>query len=558
MAVRRRQILHGGAAAAMLALAGCRLPIGKGGPLDKEHPMPEPFDPTTAIDRIFPNSVASGDPTPTGAIVWTRLAPEAHARGGELVLEVASDPEMADVVVEQAIAPDRLGAVHDWTVREDLDGRLLPDRHFYYRFVYDGVASRIGRLRTLPAADTAVERLRLGVLSCQDYTRGYFNAFAELAAEDLEYLLHLGDFVYETLPPLPVHGERWFELPSGQPVAMGLGDFRTIHRTYRSDPMLQRALERHTLIAIWDDHEIANDRYWDAEESRPRGPDHPLDADALTSGIMTAGGIRAWYEYMPARVRYDATSTSLRDRIRVERSFRFGSLAEIYLTDGRLRRDAHPCGEARADRFNRAAAICPGRTARGRSMLDDAQRRWLVDGLASSTAQWKLWGNSVPLTSVGYGFGAERIFLTLDTWAGFAAERRTILGELRRRGVENLVSLAGDMHTFFAADLHLDEPRSSRRPANALGVELAFGAVTAPSLESLVGPLCEEDLVRKSNPQIALWKPGVQGAAILELRRDALECEIRACPVEAPARNPAQQVAGRVRVRSGVSEIEVV
>ena len=465
---------------------------------------------------------------------------------------------MDELVVELPISPARLGPLHDWTVREDLDGRLTPDRHFYYRFVYDGVPSRIGRLRTLPKPDAAIERLRLGVLSCQDYARGYFNAPGELAAEDVDYLLHLGDFVYETLPPLPVHADRWLELPSGQPIAMGLGDFRTIHRAYRSDPMLQRALERHTLIAIWDDHEIANDRYWDAEESRARAPDHPLDADPITSTIMTAGGVRAWYEYMPARVRYDAGSASLRDRIRVERSFRFGSLAEIYLTDDRLRRDAHPCGETRADRFNKAASACPARTAAGRSMLDDAQRQWLIDGLASSTAQWKLWGNSVPLTSIGYGFGGKRIFLTLDTWAGFAAERRTILAELARRGVENLVSLAGDMHTFFAASLHLGEPRESRLPGKALGVELGFGAVTAPSLQSLAPALCEEDLVRENNPQIGLWKPGVHGAAILELTRDVLECEIRECSIERRAQRPARKVAGRVRVASGVAEVESV
>jgi alkaline phosphatase D len=199
---------------------------------------------------------------------------------------------------------------------------------------------------------------------------------------------------------------------------------------------------------------------------------------------MHAGGIRAWWEYLPLRAPYDEIAPSPRDRLRLQRSFRFGKLAELFVTDDRLRRDAHPCGErGPGDRIYRMDATCPGRTAPGRTMLGDEQRRWLVDGLAGSAARWKLWATSVPLTPVGYGSGPGRLFLTLDTWTGYEHERRAILGELAQRGVRNLVSLTGDIHTFFAARLHADEadplrenslrsasssaPARSPRPASA-------------------------------------------------------------------------------------------
>ena len=158
--------------------------------------------------------------------------------------------------------------------------------------------------------------------------------------------------------------------------------------------------------------------------------------DPTAGDALHGAGIRAWREYLPARVAYDATSASLRDRIRVERAFRFGDLAELVLSDNRLRRDPHPCGEeGPGARFYQMEAKCPGRTAKGRSMLGAEQRRWLVDRLARSEARWKLWASSVPLTPIGYGSGASRSYLTLDTWAGFEHERRAILAELARRGV---------------------------------------------------------------------------------------------------------------------------
>lgn len=544
----RRDLIRG--AAAVLALSGCRaLPL-------RSRPTESADDPPA---RVFPQSVASGDPTPSGAVVWTRIAPETHVAGQDLVLEVARDPEIRDLVLSRRVASSRIGPERDFTVRVDLDGKLTAGSSFFYRFVYGESASRIGRLRTLPAEGAAPDRLRFALVSCQDYTRGHFDAYDHAARQDLDFILHVGDFLYESVVPARSLPGRGFALPSGGTIARTLDDFRTIHRTYRTDSSLQRALERHTLIAIWDDHEVGNDRYFDRAAGRLRAPDHPLDTDPAASDELHAGGIRAWSEYLPVRPRYDSTKPRPSDRIRVERSFRFGNLAELFLTDTRLRRDAHPCGEgAIGERLFRMEATCPQRRAPGRSMLGEEQRRWLVDGLAGSRSRWKLWGTSVPLSSVGYGSGPGRIFLTLDTWAGFEHERRGILSELESRGIENLVSLTGDMHTFFAATLHAGEVDPLREPSRALGVEFGTGALSAAPLGEIAAMLSNPTIVTAHNPQMGFWSPFANGYSHVEITPDEIRYEPRRFAVDRTVESAEGEVLGRLRVRSGVAAVEAV
>ena len=545
----RRNVLVRGAAALALLGSGSRLLGARSAEAA-----------TNRAAKVFPQSIASGDPSPTGAIVWTRIAREARRAKRDLLLEVARDTEFREVVVEERIAASRIDAENDFIVRVDLDGRLTPNRRFYYRFVYDGTPSRTGRLRTLPEPDESPERLRLALVSCQDYTRGFFNGYADIAREEIDYILHVGDFLYETVVPERSLPGRRFKLPSGALLASTLDDFRAIHRTYRTDPSIQRAFERHTLLTVWDDHDVANDRYWDPVAARPRAPDHPGDDDPQKSDAVHAAGIRAWWENLPVRVRYDPASASLRDRIRIERSFRFGKLADLFLTDGRLRRDPHPCGEEGPGvRFYRMAAKCPDRLAEGRTMLGEEQRAWLVDGLAESPALWKLWATSVPLTPVGYGSGPGRLFLTYDTWMGYEHERRRILGDLAGRGVKNLVSLTGDLHAFFAAKLHAGDSDPLAESLPAVGVELATGALTAPRAGEFLSLLAHAGVIRDNNPHIAAWNSSVNGYSLVEITADSVEWEPRAFAIDRrldPAAAPTS--SGRLRVRSGVADFEEV
>ncbi len=256
---------------------------------------------------------------------------------------------------------------------------------------------------------------------------------------------------------------------------------------------------------------------------------------------------------------YDAASASLRDRIRVERAFRFGKLAEIVLSDNRLRRDPHPCGETGPGaRFYQMEAKCPGRTGKGRSMLGADQRRWLVDRLARSEARWKLWGSSVPLTPIGYGSGPSRAFLTLDTWAGFEHERRAILAELGRRGVENLISIAGDMHVFFAAPLHAVGVDPLRKLPRAVGVELAVGAVSAPRIGDILPLITHPRVVLDHNPQLAFWNAGANGYGFVEVTPEGVRYEPRGFAIDRVLDGAEPEVLGRCLVRHGVPEVVVV
>jgi len=199
------------------------------------------FDPAADPHRVFPQSVASGGPTPTGVILWTRVAPEVFEPGRRLGVEVAGDPDFSARVFRGIVDDDETIAAHDHTVKVDLDGVLEPGTRYWYRFVYDGTASQTGRCRTLPAPDASPESVSFAVLTCQNYLNGYNGA-----------LSHVGDFVYESATgEFKGFGsgdyDRQIEFPSGEDRVDGLADYRYLYRTYRSDPLLEDLTASHTL-----------------------------------------------------------------------------------------------------------------------------------------------------------------------------------------------------------------------------------------------------------------------------------------------------------------------
>jgi alkaline phosphatase D len=179
-------------------------------------------DPDRTPRETFPQSVASGGPTPEGVVLWTRLSPEACREDRPLAVEVATDRRFDDVVVRGVVPPGRIGPAYDHTVRVDLDGALAPDGRYAYRFVHDGAASPTGRCRTLPAPGVTPEAVRLAVVACQDYENGYYGAYDHVARADVDFLLHLGDLVYESAARLYTglgsrrYPDRGVTLPSGE------------------------------------------------------------------------------------------------------------------------------------------------------------------------------------------------------------------------------------------------------------------------------------------------------------------------------------------------------
>src|SRR5262245_16155107 len=397
---------------------------------------------------VFTLGAASGDPAPNGIVLWTRVAPQAVTSSNNvLVWEIATSSTFTGTQVLRGGL--RFAGNSDNTVKVPVQHEALrPFTTYYYRFLYDGTPTRVCRFKTLPAPGAFVSRIRIAYISCQDYTNGHYTALSNLANEDVDYVVHLGDYIYESLGdslfsraqvrPLP-------NLPSGGRVASSLEDYRALHRIYRSDPNLQAAHERFAFIQIWDDHEFQNDSW------RDQHPDNNPDPLVPRPDLRKQAN-QAWAEYTPANIRYNPLGGPL-DSIQLYRSFAFGDLMELVITDERLYRDGPPCGFGTLDRY--VADSCPERERYTRTLLGVTQRDWFVEKINNSRSTWKLWANEVmamPLKLLNLGSASR--YLTLDQWDGYPAERSQILSRIA--GTRNFVAITGDIHSFAAGYLKTD------------------------------------------------------------------------------------------------------
>ncbi|MFE0762050.1 alkaline phosphatase D family protein [Streptomyces smyrnaeus] len=456
-APRRRAVVAAGAAgAALLPLAGAAPSAG-----------------AAEAGPSFAHGVASGDPLPDGVLLWTRVTPGPGAVPGsgkgapvEVDWEVARDREFGTVVARGTV---RAEAATDHTVKADVRG-LRPATAYFFRFTAEGAHSPTGRTRTAPAESAQVDRLRLGVVSCANYEGGYFASYRHLAARtDLDAVLHLGDYLYEY-----GHGEY----PTGDAVVrtarptheiVSLADYRVRHGHYKSDPDLQAMHAAHPLIAIWDDHELA-DNAWSGGA---------VNHDPATEGDWaqrTAAAKQAYFEWMPVRPSTAGTTF---------RKLRFGSLAELHLLDLRSFRDAQPTVGDGKDIDD------PDRTLTGRRQLD-----WLKKGLAGSPARWKLVGNPVMISQVAFGsvpakflgplaacLGVPREGLAVNTdqWDGYTDDRRELLTHLRDNRVTDTVFLTGDIHMNWANEVPLRAADHPHEPPVA--TEFVITSVTSDNLD---------------------------------------------------------------------------
>lgn len=502
------------------------------------------FDPDGDPDATFPQSVASGGPTPGGVILWTRIAPAAFVDDEPLGVQVATDDGFENIVYDGVVTDSKRIRAHDYTVKVDLDERLDPDRRYLYRFVYDGVASRTGRCRTLPRPDDSPESIRFAVLACQNYLNGYFPAYHHVAQEDVDFIVHLGDFIYESSEGhfkgfgSYDYPDREKSLPSGHDRVWNLEDYRYLYRTYRSDEFLQRALESHTLIAGWDDHEIVNDVYWNDETDAPAG-DHPRGDDPEFMTELVADAMHAWWEFMPARVEYDPNGDSLQERFRLWRDIRFGDLVSLVLTDERLFRD--PPREAIPTVDN----VGPHREPPGRTMLGDAQREWLVDTIANSETTWTVWADEVLTIPFRLGSGPLSVYPVQGGWDGYTRERQRITEDIAAADVDNYVTLTGDMHCYIVGYQQNSYPgRVSGGEGVAqgerIGVEFMTPAVTSLNIAEALhltrgrrGRLTEPLLTRlvaAMNPHIEFFDSHHWGYSVVEFTRE--HCTYVGCAVD--------------------------
>ncbi|MCS1352244.1 alkaline phosphatase [Mechercharimyces sp. CAU 1602] len=450
----------------------------------------------------FEQSVASGDPTSSGAVLWTRVDPaiaggvrersydaqwvqwldhssspptetirNAIMDGQFVQLEVSTQPSFSQVEF-QCFTP--IWGDFDQVVKVDVDGHLDPNQTYYYRFITkSGHVSQTGRFKTLPPEGASLSSTKFAYVSCQDYTSGYYYPYRMLAEEELDFVVHLGDYIYESVSdpsyqnPLP---DRQIQLPSGEVKAYSLEDYRTVYRTMRADNDLQRLHEQHAMIAIWDDHEFANNSYFPAVAPDDESSSNPTRRRCAN---------QAWFEYMPARVTFEMERNF--SDFRIYRSFKVGDLLELILTDQRLFRSALPCGNDVLDiHFTRG---CEQIFAEDQSMLGhphSGQRDWFLQQMITSKRVWKVWANEVqftPLKLLGR-------YLNLDAWDGYSSEREYITSEIKRAGVKNWITITGDLHTYEAGLIKEDYKHDHDR--DAVGVEFMVGSITSYHLADIV------------------------------------------------------------------------
>ena len=525
--------------------------------------------------RTYPQSVASGDPNPHGVVLWTRVDPSVvtGALGGVVGWQVAGDASFsARSLVLEGVAPVRAG--RDNTVK-------LPVAHpaldaftvYFYRFVHDGVASRVGRFRTLPGPKDDIRRLRVAYVVCQDYSNGLFTAYRLLAEnEEVDVVVHLGDYIYEYLDDGvggPGNGPVRVvpPYPSGAQYPQGLADYRHLYQVYRADPDIQAMHERFAMIQLWDDHEFFNDCHQDFHEDTNTAP---LTA-TTPQPLLRQQANQAWAEHGLADVAFDA-GLDWEHSIRVYRNFRFGTLMDLVVTDERLYRDGPPCGDIQGQRYETTG--CAERTDPARTMLGLAQKRWFVETVVRSHATWKIWANEVMLCQYLLNAGT-REFFDLDQWDGYPAERAEILGAIRDAGVRNFVALSGDAHLYLASYLKVDFDDAAEAP---MGVELMVGAISSGNyLDAGVDkpvPLSAPSAVHKmaatglpvdsfgklvlsQNPHMTFWNGSTWGYAVLTITPEALRCDFRVASTVKQPGGTLQELA-TFRVPNGKVRLDVV
>lgn len=477
-------------------------------------------DDTNASPVSFVHGIASGDPSHSAIILWTRVTPETDGEV-KVAWEVATDEGFTDLVTNGETTTT---AERDYTVKVDAIG-LAAGSRYYYRFTSGETVTDTGVTRTLPQG--AVDSVKLAVMSCANFPAGHFNAY-ELAAQqdELDAVLHLGDYIYEY-----ARGEYASEnaaelgrevFPEGE--LFTLSDYRTRYGQYRGDGSLQKLHAMVPFITVWDDHEVANDTWSDGAENHNEGEG---DFSARKTDAL-----QAYFEWLPIRPWREGNHEE------IYRSFSFGDLVDLHMLDTRVLARDKPLDYADyidpATQAMDSARFTSDVTSTERSMLGQEQLQWLQGSLLTATGKWQLLGQQVlmgkmllpaaiamqklsiaeyaelgaiaqlaaraqandpTLTASEYSFlignqhkltpeamallQMPNVPYNLDAWDGYAYEREVILATAKSKAL-NLVVIAGDTHNAWANEL-------TDAAGDAVGVEFATSSISSPGLEFYLG-----------------------------------------------------------------------
>jgi len=431
----------------------------------------------------FFHGVASGDPLATQVILWTRITTDSST--AQVRWRIATDTAISQIIDSGVVQTD---ANRDFCVKVDVQN-LQPNRYYYYEFEYLGQRSIRGRTRTLPVGD--VDNIRLAAVSCANYEAGFFNVYNALAKRnDIDYLLHLGDYIYE-------YGNG--AVSNVRPVEplneiINLADYRLRYSYYKLDYDLILLHQQYPFICVWDDHETANDAW------RGGAQNHSPSTEGLWEDRKSYAA-QAYYEWLPIR-RQDMI-----DSQRIYRNFRMGDLFQLSMLDTRIQ------GRDQQNGIDPN----PNRTILGRPQFD-----WFCNNMDTSTALWQVVGQQVSMTKMYAPISLNPLVGALyrgDGWDGYGAERNRLFDTILQKNINNVVVLTGDLHSAWASNLPTDFYQPSTGAGSA-GVEFITNSVSSPNHTT---PASIIDMMAV-NPHIYFIQTLGHGYTLLDINKQRSHC----------------------------------
>ncbi len=512
-----------------------------------------------SVGSLFPLGVASGDPTSRSVVLWTRLAPDPLNGGGlakrvvPVTWEVARDPHMRHIVRR---GRDLARADQGHVVQPTVFG-LRPNQTYYYRFHALGQGSRIGRTRTFPSRFQNPGNMRFALVSCNNYEQGFYPAFADIADQDIDFVLHVGDYMYEGAAGTPDEGFP-VRLHNG-PESVTVEDYRNRYALYRLDQDLQDAHAKHPFIVTWDDHEVDNNYAGEVPE------DGQLPSDFIE---RRTNAYQVYAETMPLR-RFNRIGFR-RGGLNLARKLSFGDLADIHVLDTRQFRTDQPAG----DGFGSTDVLAPAdagllEAVLGEQLFDEAgindpastmlgirQELWLANNLRRSRARWNVLAQQVmqmrwnlratveatlafdPQTppEALAAFQQVNETLNVDAWDGYPEARQRLYSILDALRPNNPVVLTGDIHSSWGANLLKD---FANPESDVLAAEFVCSGVSSTFLSPDPRPTAA--IVAASipeNPHIAFFDGLFRGYVLCDVNHARWRTEYRGVGTPADITNP--------------------
>ncbi|WAU74321.1 alkaline phosphatase D family protein [Acinetobacter sp. TR11] len=480
---------------------------------------------TATLQVNFEHGVASGDPLQDRVILWTRLTPSDSSARLQVTWEIALDQQFKQIIKTDKVTT---AAAQDFTVKVDAIG-LKPNQSYFYRFSFGDKISPIGQTKTLP---TSTSKVSFAVCSCSNYPAGYFYVYREMAKQNVDVVIHLGDYIYE-------YGADGYATEDATKLGrtlpadnnkeiIKLDDYRKRYALYRKDKDLQALHHRHPFIVIWDDHELANDTWREGADNHTEETANAKNEGKFSERKLAA--LQAYFEWMPIRPIDD-------QHIKIYRQFDFGNLVQLTMLDTRIiARDKQLdyADYMTANGLLNAAKFQADLTNPARTLMGYTQRDWLLGKLQQSNATWNVLGQQILMTKMLVP--AELLFAlaeitaghpsdetlekmnaqitelitlkfrlqkgdptltaqekarvltvapyNLDAWDGYFAEREILYGTLAQLK-KKVVVLAGDTHNAWSSNLY-------SKDGAFVGVELATSSVSSPGLEKYLNiPLAQ-------------------------------------------------------------------